>query len=151
PRIDRPDPPAPACAGGSGRSTANRRQRPGSRQIAFEDRVELRVVPAAVAPESLAGPALVAVAAVLVDAAHGGVDRVAVDAVQAELVEREPSPGPHRVGGVAAPPAFTLAEEEPAAARSELPVVQMKADEADVASRLVQDRPPEVLIASALH
>src|SRR4051812_15996836 len=80
--------------------------------VLLEDRVEFDVEPPAIPPALPASGPLVAVAALLVDAAHRGVESVPFDPVQVQLLEGEAGPGEHRVAGVAVSPGTPLADHE---------------------------------------
>lgn len=69
------------------------------------------VVPSAVAPDFLAGDALGATAAFLVHPAHGGVERVALDPVESQLLEGESRASENGVGRVAPAPGLFVADQ----------------------------------------
>src|SRR4051812_1181356 len=78
--------------------------------VTFQDAIEVDVVPSSVSPEHRPGGPLMAIARLFVDPLHGRIERMPIDAVQAELGEREAGAHGNRVGGVAATPGGPVAD-----------------------------------------
>jgi hypothetical protein len=105
------------------------------------------IVPPAVAPDFLAGDALGAIAAFLVDPAHGGVGGVALDPVESQLFKSESRASANGVGRVAPAPGFFFADQQAAERASCRPADLVQSGEADVRAVLGQDRPVQVGVA----
>src|SRR5438128_1064948 len=115
--------------------------------VGVEDGVKVGVVPASVAPDSLAGDPFVGVAAFFVHPAHRGMDRVPFDPMEAELFENEPGTDADRVGGVSASPRPALSEHDSADGAPRPPGDLVQSDEPDVAELVGHDRPVQLVLA----
>lgn len=107
-------------------------------------------MPSPAAPEHAAGDAFMLVTAFLVDPFHGGVHRVARDAMKPELAEGKSGSDAHCVRGVSTPPGRALADQEPASGPAVSPVDSVQADKADMPLGFIHDCPDVIVFALGL-